>query len=335
MRHGAGRLEASTVQLDALRCPRLRSKAHLRPLGYVGGACIAWSAPLAVAEAAPPVAVEGTCPGRDVVEAVLRTMLPAADPKAPAAATVTDRGDTFVVSVNGRAKTYPDPERNCSQRARIAAAFIALVLEPGGDDEADRAPPEPKPAPPPPPPREDRAAPSPSTSPPWLHVAVRGDIEVSSSPGFASPGVDFDLGAAWGSFGAEISCAWVAPGEIALAGGGTAVLSRVPCSLGPVVRVTGTPVQVDLKVGLDLGSVRADGQGLPRSHGAARLEAGARFAIDASLRPSRGARVWPVAGLQISYYPVPYDLVVTPQGVVASTPGLWAGATAGVGFGAL
>ena len=310
----------------------MRLKAHLRPLAYLGGACIAWSAPLAVAEGAPPVAVEGTCPGRDVVEAVLGSMLPAADPKAPAAATVTDRGDAFVVAVNGRTKTYPDPERNCPQRARIAAAFIALVLEPGGSDEAEPAPAEPKRESGP---REEHAATSPSTTQPWLHVAVRGDIEVSSSPGFASPGVDLDLGAAWGSFGAEISCAWVAPGEIALSGGGTAVLSRIPCSLGPVVRVTGTPVQVDLKVGLDLGSVRADGQGLARSHGAARLEAGARFAVDASFRPSRGARVWPVAGLQISYYPVPYDLVVTPQGVVASTPGLWAGATAGVGFGAL
>jgi hypothetical protein len=240
-----------------------------------------------------------------------------------------DRGDSFVVVAGGRTKAYPDPDRNCAQRARIAAAFIALVLgpEPVPSENEQLAPP-PAPAP-----RQADRMPAPrgSAALPWVRLAVRGALQVSSPLGLTSPGVALDVAGGWGRFGGEAACAWIAAADVPLVRGASAVLERVPCALGPVVRFFVDPrVETDLKLGVALGSLRAGGQGLPTKYGAARLEVGARLAIDASLRLSPNTHFVPVAGVEVTYYPVPYDLVVAPTGVVASTPGVWAGATAGV-----
>jgi len=242
-----------------------------------------------------------------------------------------DRGDSFVVVSRGRTKAYPDPDRNCAHRARIAAAFIALVLEPGPvpSETEQVAPPPPAPAPR----QEDRTpAPGRSAALPWVRVAVLGAFQVSSPLGLTSPGVALDVAAGWGSFGGEAACAWIAGAEVPLARGATALLERIPCALGPVARLfVGPHVETDLKVGLALGALRAGGQGFATKFASVRLEVGARLAIDASLRLSPNAHFVPVAGVEITYYPVPYDLVVQPAGVIAArTPGVWAGATAGV-----
>jgi hypothetical protein len=240
-----------------------------------------------------------------------------------------DRGDSFVVVSGGRTKAYPDPDRNCAQRARIAAAFIALVLEPTpvpSESEQVAAPPAAAP-------RQGDNAPAPRrpAALPWVRLAVRGAFQVSSPLGLTSPGVALDVAGGWGSFGGEAACAWIAGAEVPLLDGKTALLERVPCALGPVVRFfVGPRVETDLKVGLALGMLRAGGQGPAARYGGARLEAGARLAIDASFRLSPDAHFVPVAGVEVTYYPVPYDLVLAPTSVVASTPSVWAGATAGV-----
>jgi hypothetical protein len=310
----------------------LRPNPRLHRLPCIGGACVALAAPGAAAQGAfvPTVTVEGACPNQEAVQTVLRSLLPAADRAAASAgATIVDRGDSFVVVSGGRTKAYPDPDRNCAQRARIAAAFIALVLEPGP------VPSESEPVAPPPaaPPRQEDRTPAPrrSAALPWVRLAVRGAFQVSSPLGLTSPGVAVDVAGGWGSFGGEAACAWIAGAEVPLVHGKTALLERVPCALGPVVRFfVGPRVETDLKVGLALGVLRAGGQGPAARYGGARLEAGARLAIDASLRLSPDAHFVPVAGVEVTYYPVPYDLVVAPTSVVASTPSVWAGATAGV-----
>lgn len=284
----------------------------------------------------PDVAVDGTCPTPEAVETVLRSLLPATQPSgAPAHATVVDRGDSFVVSVDSRTKTYSDLDRNCVQRARIAAAFIALALGPPplALENEPPAPPSPKP----PLSSQDYALTAGRSKPrAWLHFGVRGAIQVSSPLGLTTPGVAFDVAAGWGSFGAEAMCAWLANADVSPSRGGVVSLQRTACAVGPMTRFfVASPVETDLKVGLALGTLRADGQGFATSHGSLRLEVGARLAFDASLRLSQGARVSPTAGLEITYYPLPYDLVVSPRGVVARTSTVWAGATAGVRWNAL
>jgi hypothetical protein len=116
----------------------------------------------------------------------------------------------------------------------------------------------------------------------------------------------------------------------------TVLLERFPCAVGPVAHFSVRPwLETALKAGLAIGVMRAAGRGLANGYDSLRLEAGARLAIDALLRPSPNAFLFPMAGLEITYYPVPYDLVVAPRGVVASTPGVWAGVTAGMCWNAL
>jgi hypothetical protein len=286
----------------------------------------------------PTVAVEGACPNQEAVQTILRSLLPAADQGTPpGSATIVDRGDAFVVAAAGRTKTYPDADRNCGQRARIAAAFIALVLEPGS------APPEGEPVAAPAsaavaPRQESPKAPPPhAAARPWARLDVRGAFQVSSPLGLTSPGAALELEGGWGALGAGAVCTWLAGAAMPLpVPGATALLDRLPCAVGPVVRLYVRPeLETDLRAGVAVGAVRAGGQGLAAGYASARLEVGTRVAVDVSLRLSPDAHLVPVAGVEINYYPVPYDLAVTPRGVVASTPSLWAGVTAGICWNAL
>jgi hypothetical protein len=105
--------------------------------------------------------------------------------------------------------------------------------------------------------------------------------------------------------------------------------------MGPAARWRAMPFDLDLKAGIALGAMRAIGHGFQTAYDSARLEVGARLAIDAALHVSPSAFLTPVAGLEATYYPVPYHLFESPHGVVASTPALWIGAAAGVRWNAL
>ncbi|HXX66175.1 MAG TPA: hypothetical protein VEK07_03285 [Polyangiaceae bacterium] len=80
------------------------------------------------------VSVSGTCPDAKMVRTLLSTLVV---PRRSAAAnapigTVADLGAEFRVAVGSRSKSYADPARDCAQRARVAAAFIAIALLPEG-----------------------------------------------------------------------------------------------------------------------------------------------------------------------------------------------------------
>ncbi len=267
---------------------------------------------------------------------VLQSLLPSAGVAgAQTSASVADRGAAYVVAVGDRTKTYADADRNCDQRARIAAAFIALALEP------EPVPPEPErvapPAPVAPSAPEDRvpqAAPPPGV--PWARLDGVGAFEVSSPLGLGSPGLGLEIAAGRGAWGAWAACTWIGAATMRLAVAGESLrLERFPCAIGPTARLLTRVLETELKAGLALGAVRAAGEGFATLYSAERLEVGARLAIDAALHLSPDARLEPVAGLEVTYYPVPYHLVRAPGGIVASTPTLWAGLTAGLRWNAL
>ena len=314
--------------------------APLHRLLWIGGASVAVAAPASVAQGtdtAPPVAVEGACPTQPAVLTVLQSLLPSSGAAAaPASASVADRGAAYVVVVGDRTKTYPDADRNCDERARIAAAFIALALEPDSEPpKSERAPP---PAPVAAPVPDDRV---PETAraplPTWLRLDGVGAFEVSSPLGLGSPGVALEAAAGRGAWGAWAACAWIDAATLRLAAAGESVrLERFPCAIGPAARLLVTRVvETELKAGVALGAMRAAGQGFAMAYSSERLEVGARVAIDAAFYLSPGAHLGPVAGLEVTYYPVPYHLALAPGGVVASTPTVWAGVTAGLRWNAL
>jgi hypothetical protein len=317
----------------------LRRKAALHRLLAIGGASVALVARVSAAqgtEGLPAVAVEGVCPDRRSVQTILQSLLPAAG-IAPAAidASVSDRGAEYVVAARGRSKTYPDPDRNCAQRARIAAAFVALVLEPDspptGTERA--APPVPLVAAA----SENtlRASARPS-EPPWARLDGLGAFELSGPSGLGALGLALELGAGRGAWGAWAACSWINGATMPLAVPGESVrIERFPCAIGLAARLVRPILEADLKVGAALGAMRASGQGFATTYSSERLEVGVRLALDAALHVSPRAHLLPLVGLEVTYYPVPYQLVGTPRGIVASTPTVWAGVTAGLRWNAL
>jgi hypothetical protein len=273
------------------------------------------------------------------VESALSTLLPATaaalGPSVTPAA-VSDLGDHYTVTIGDHAKTYPDPRRDCAERARVAAAFIALILAPEAQPgPSATARPPPVPAPPPAPP----VAPPPPRPPArprvrWLQVDARGALEMGSQ-GQAAPGAALSAAGGWDALGAHAVCGWVAAAPVHIPGvTGSVLVERFPCALGPTLRLPpygGRRVEIDVDAGVSLGSLRARGRGFAVSYESTRLEAGVRLAVDAAIHIGlHPAGFSPVVGLELTYDPKVYDLEVMPRGVVAQTPYLWAGFTGGV-----
>jgi hypothetical protein len=273
-----------------------------------------------------------------MVTRLLSTLLPARAPAAPAPkATVSDLGDTYLVTAVARAKTYTDPTRDCAERARVAAAFIALALSPEAPPVTTAAPP---PAVPP------RPAALPNTSPAgtarrWMRTDARGALAVApavASPrGLVAPGAALGVTAGWTLFGGHAMCGWSAATSMNISSDGTVVsIERFPCAIGPMARLfpgrSGAGrLEVDVDPGVALGAVIVSGRGLATNFQSARLEVGARLAVDLAWHLGARHAGWgPVLGVEATYYPVPYDLDITPRGTVARTPDIWAGFTAGV-----
>ena len=81
--------------------------------------------------APPPVVVTGECPSAGAVTAALGSALGGeAGPRAADVPRVADHGDRFTVSALGQTREYADLARDCDERARAAAVFIALALNP-------------------------------------------------------------------------------------------------------------------------------------------------------------------------------------------------------------
>jgi hypothetical protein len=102
---------------------------------------LASAVPIPLAHADPPpslrvVGPDAVCPTASHVATVLERMLPrtkiTADTGAPAAAnaTVYDEGAHFRVNVAGQERSFDDAGRQCDERARHAAVFVALVVDP-------------------------------------------------------------------------------------------------------------------------------------------------------------------------------------------------------------
>jgi hypothetical protein len=260
------------------------------------------------------------------------------------AVTVTDLGDRYVVTAGERSKTYPDPGRDCLERARVAATFIALVLAP--DEAAASSAPAPSVPPRPPPPVAVTPPPRPALPPsrhpwlPWLRADARGALELATAEGQVAPGAALRVAAGRGILGGHAVCEWLAGVPTNLTGGagagaaqapGSVLLERFPCAVGPTLRLfpVHERLELDVDVGLAVGVLRASGRGFAMSYGATRPETGVRLAVDGTWLAHAGGFA-PVVGLEVTYYPSVYDLDVMPRGVVAETPHLWAGFTGGV-----
>jgi hypothetical protein len=119
-------------------------------------------------------------------------------------------------------------------------------------------------------------------------------------------------------------------------GGGSVLLRRFPCALGPALQLFPGSGRFEMNVaaGVAFGALLVSGRGFATNFdSSARFEVGAHAAVDAALHlgPSR-AGLAPLVGLEVTYYPVTYDLDVRLRGLASQTPSVWAGVTIGASW---
>jgi hypothetical protein len=307
-----------------------------------GAAPASAQAPEAAHDAWAPVPglvldVSGQCPSRD---AVLAALVPALTKDARVTdrvpLLVVDLGDRFQVAAGGQTRQYDDDGRDCVERARIAAVYIALALNP----PMFQAPPPPPP--PPSPPIVERPAPA---APPaadtgasrWgrLGIAARVDGAAAGAP--SSSTAIAAGGELRGAFG------WRGLGVAASAG----ILSsttnsfasvpvserRFPCSIALTAHHRlATSLEIAGDLGVALVPFTLAGEGLQTSDASTRLDVGARLAVALAF-PSLAGVAAPFVGLHAELYPRAYVVNVSPSGDIGETSRLWVGASAGVSVG--
>jgi hypothetical protein len=287
------------------------------------------------APSSPPVqAIEttGSCPSAEQVSATLAPLVAALAPSRLAAAglRVVDLGDRYEVSADGQSSRYVDPARNCSERARVAAVFIALTLNPPVPSDA------PQPPVVPPGPEAGDLSPAADVSA-WsvrLGVGGRADLPPAasdrSSP-VASFGGEFRASVGKGALAGSVAGGVLAPTVVTV---GTVDVrqqrfpSRVTASLR---HKTSGSLEIAADVGVSFVVLRLRGEGLDTFEPATRLDVGGRAGVELSLLSP--ASSWaPFLGLHLEYFPRPYEFEVGPLGRIGSTNSVWVGASAGISW---
>lgn len=299
----------------------------------------------------------GTCPARDVVWEALAPVMPAgvAGGQAGASPRVVDLGDRFEVSAAGQRAQYADRRRDCAERARIAAVFIALALNPPALAPARPATPAAAPPPVPAPvvvvapqapvvvpaPAESVAstpAPGPSAFGPWwgtLGVAARVDAAAAGhqpSSTVVAPGVDVRAAIGRGFVGVFATAGVVAPTK-AQFDSVSVRQHRFPLGLGVTARVgASTAWQGWGELGLAVAPFSVRAEGLSAGSTETRVDVGGRLAVGLRSPALAGGRIGGFSDLHAEVFPSPFQLEVEPLGDIGRTSRLWVGASLGAWF---
>ncbi len=277
--------------------------------------------------AAPPRSIkivgdERGCPTPGQVSGLLAPLLPASriaaggGPPALDDITISDDGTTFRVLAAGQERSFADPVRECLERARHAAVFVALALDPPAVSGA--RPPEPE--------RAELLV-EPAVTKRASHVDVALGALFESAPG-SSPRADVRAG------GVALRVRWgrelYGPGSLHLQTAAAKVLwFPIDTALGLNIR------SADYELGGELGPAVTVfgvlGQDLVGARRQWRADLGARVA--ATGRAWIGERFGFFLSVQAAAFVRPYKLRVDPTGPeseVGATPWLWWGGTAGI-----
>src|SRR3954471_5912579 len=239
-----------------------------------------------IAAASPPlpVAVTGNCPSAEAVTAALGSAL-GDDAKSGGAdvARVSDDGDRFSVAALGQIRQYADPARDCDERARSAAVFIALAFNPpmspvapGPAVRAGAAPQAAIVAP--------TAAPA-RASERWIDVAVAARFDGGPAPETgAAIGFEARATVGWRWLGVAATAGVLAPAESKLSAI-TVRQQRFPLSLAVTARRALSPRFGGAGAGgVALVPLTLRGEALDSASQATRLDAGARLAFELRIR---------------------------------------------------
>jgi hypothetical protein len=313
----SGLAVATVLTLVVLDAHALAQTSPGSATGLVGGSSTCPSPEAVWAQIGALVPIEGVIARLRLIE----------EPRPPAE--IFDLVGAFRVTVGRRSRDYADEARDCANRARFAAIFIALVV--GADDMMI----------------------TPRSSLPPTPVAATAS---ATDMAFRRPGVRVDLGATGVTGISGGGAVFLPGGDVRLSAGrrrlsfafGVEVLPPADTTLGGV-SVRQTVIGFDLGVRVSLGERRrlrpyADLAAAAeliteRAVDLASSQSGSSYAFGA--RAAAGvafathSRFSPFGVLAVRWFPTPPDVFALPYGVVGSTPSLWLGATVGVSVGLL
>ena len=290
-------------------------------------------------DAPAAITVRGICPNAEAIWTAVTSIVPTKELDRLSAAArieVTDLGESYrvVVSAKGadRLRIYHDPAHDCEHRARFAAVFIVLTLMPPEVLVESLPAPPPEPPPPPPPPAPP-PAPAPARPVRRLRLELAAFADLAPGMFAAAPAtlLGGEVRVVLGSRRlAAVIAAGVAPHASFQIGGLDVDEVRVPFDAG--FRVTFLSL-ASAAFATDFGLAGAvfhlSGVGTAGSQPATRIDLGARAGLLVRFG-GPAARLAPIAGLHVAAFPKPYDLTLTPEGMLGRTPALWVGATVGL-----
>jgi hypothetical protein len=264
----------------------------------------------------------GTLVPRDRLDARLRAVAGAGAPVVQ----IFDLGVPYRIVAAGRVREYRDETRDCAYRARIAAVFVALAIDPA---ELSMEPPPPPRAPPAPTAPLPVAAQRPAAR---LELATTGQVGIGSGEVSALGGLALRGAFGRGHLALVAGTAVLAPSDFTL-GGVRLRQWRLPVDVGLRAQLDGPRLQPYGEIGLGLALLSERALSLADSNGGTSLEIGAR--LTGGLRLATRGRWAPFIAIDGELVPSPPQLFALPRGVLGHTPSVWVGAAIGASLGFL
>lgn len=289
------------------------------------------------AEPASSLSIEAdTCPSQELVEEQLLPLLDRrpsdATPGGAELVRVQDLGGAYRIEVGAAIRQAEDPARDCLERARVAAVFIALNLQSEARPPAPAAaktpspPPIPKPALPAPPPE-----PRPSPRVGWQ---AWGQAAAAPTADVFTVGAGLGMSVHQDPWLVTVRAGAHAPTDLeldapSLPQARVSVL-RIPATLaaGPLWELGF--LEIGPTAGIAIDGLWLRGAGVERAASSFRLNLGATLGVEA--RWPAGLRWLVFSTFHAAAFPREYRLVVEPAGTTGRSPRLWMGLALGIGW---
>jgi hypothetical protein len=256
---------------------------------------------------------------------------------------VRDLGPEYAIEMRDTQRLHSDPERNCAERARVAAVFIALNLREnaGGEAARDDSQKAPAPAASSAPSKPSSRAPdsvgaTPAQSARWplqIGIGAWASVQFAPEPRQVAPGGGASV---WLQRAAlRLTLRGELMGKVALPltpaePGGSAELWRIPLALSVGYVWHAARFALEPRLGLAVDLLRMRGLGVDRSEPALRANAGAELGLFG--RVFLGPRLALFAGLAGSWFPRAYALRIEPTPRRAYSPKVWLAGQLGLEF---
>jgi hypothetical protein len=248
----------------------------------------------------------------DKLEPLLDAELDISESDAPIDAEVIDHGEGFTIEVAGVEREFSDRARDCVERARQAAVFIALNLKPSAAEESGER---------------------------HVTTALRVGLQLSAELAYTrtqnslAPGPGAGIWLDYGSLRFVFSAAILFANEISVQSAdvaGAVRLTRIPLALAASYLFHLGRFAIGPELGLGLDVLHFHGRGLERVQTQLRTNLGLVAAIDAQLQLSDALSALVRVGL--NGFPRAYTLSIDPVGPAGRTPKLWLTASLGVSW---